>query len=163
GERALELGGALLAGGFIVDARLDELEALRERNRGSKDGGPLVLTISPTFACNLDCGYCFVGKKQGTMSPEIEQQIIDFVRKNLERQDLPAVEVDWFGGEPLIAHRNINRLSRALIALCSERGVPYSAQVITNGTLMTPELADELAACGVDRVQITIDGFEQTH
>lgn len=163
GDRAAELGAALLAGGFVVDTRLDELEALRERGRGAKDGGPLVLTISPTFACNLDCGYCFVGKKQGTMSPETERQIIEFVRTNLENQDIPSVEVDWFGGEPLIAHKNIARLSRALIELCAEHGVPYHAQIISNGTLMTPELADLLTACHVDRIQITIDGFEQTH
>lgn len=163
GERASDLGGALLAGGFIVDVRIDELEALRERGRGAKDDGPLVLTLSPTFACNLDCGYCFVGKKQGTMSIETEQQILDFVRKNLEEQKLPAVEVDWFGGEPLIAHKNISRLSRALIELCTAHGVPYHAQIITNGTLMTPDLAEELKACHVDRVQITLDGFEQTH
>jgi len=163
GDRAHELGGALLAGGFVVDARVDELEALRDRSRGSKEGGPLVLTISPTFACNLDCGYCFVGKKQGNMSLETERQVLAFVRKNLAEQDIPSVEVDWFGGEPLIAHKNIGRLSRALIELCGEFGVPYHAQVITNGTLMTPEVADELVACRVDRVQITIDGFEATH
>jgi uncharacterized protein len=162
-DRAIELGGALLAGGFVVDSGIDELTALRDRGQGTKEGGPLVLTISPTFACNLDCGYCFVGKKQGTMSIETEREVLAFARRYLEEQDVPGIEVDWFGGEPLIAHRNIKRMSQAFMEMCAEYGVPYAAQIISNGTLLSPEIADELLQCGVDRIQITIDGFEDTH
>ena len=162
-DRAIELGGALLAGGFVVDASIDELATFRERGRGTKEGGPLILTIIPTFACNLGCGYCFVGKKQGSMSIETEDEVLAFVRRYLEEEDVPGVEVDWFGGEPLVAHKGIIRMSRKLIALCAERGVSYNAQIVTNGTLLTPEMADELVACRVDRVQITVDGFEDTH
>ena len=162
-DRAVELGGALLAGGFLVDTELDELESLRERGRSAKTGGPLVMTINPTFACNLDCGYCFVGKKQGSMSIETEREVIRFVARNLESQDLPGVEIDWFGGEPLIASKTIERVSEAVIELCAAKSVPFSAQVISNGTLLTPELADRLTRCGVNRIQITIDGAEHTH
>lgn len=164
GERATKLGGALLAGGFVVDAEFDELTAVKQRGDDAKEGGPLTLTINPTFACNLDCGYCFVGKKKGNMRPETEREVIKFVEGYFElHDDVPGLEIDWFGGEPLMGSGSIERLSQAFQEICRAKGVYYSAQAITNGTLLTPELADRMLTWGIDRVQISIDGVEATH
>ncbi len=62
-----------------------------------------LLTILPTFGCNLGCDYCFVGKKRGAMDRERQDQIIEFVTKRFASHTFPSMAVDWFGGEPLLA------------------------------------------------------------
>ncbi|MGQ9426752.1 radical SAM protein [Gilvimarinus sp. F26214L] len=148
GANAASLGGALIAGGFLVQAEFDELLALENGSANRAEGLPLVLTINPTFACNLGCSYCFVGKKQGLMDENTEQQLIKFVEDQLRPSDVPALVVDWFGGEPLLAKRTLGRLSEAFLRLCNEKSIPYSAQVITNATLITAELAKHLSSWG---------------
>lgn len=163
GDCATTLGGALITGGFVVEDGFDELADLETRTESKVDGLPLVLTINPTFACNLGCSYCFVGKKQGLMTRETEQELISFVKGYLTSNDVPSVNVDWFGGEPLLARKSMERLSTAFLSLCEEYSVPYRAQVITNGTLLTREIASKLATWGIDRIQITLDGDKVTH
>lgn len=163
GTAAKSLGGALVAGGMVVDRNFDELYDLETRSSSRVDGLPLVLTINPTFVCNLGCNYCFAGKKQGLMSTDTEKALIKFVAESLSAGDVPSVSVDWFGGEPLIAKKSMERLSVAFLELCSQRNIPYRAQVITNGTLLNTDIAHKLVSWGVDRVQITLDGGEVTH
>ncbi|MBX2813682.1 MAG: SPASM domain-containing protein [Myxococcales bacterium] len=163
GNHITALGGALLTGGFIVDSTLNELAALKESCLAVKDEGAFVLTISPTLACNLDCGYCFVSKNSGVMSQQTEREVIRFVDSYLQSNPVPSMSVDWFGGEPLLASRSIGRLSEAFMELCAQRSIPYRANVISNATLLTPELADQLKLWGVDSIQITIDGHEASH
>ena len=44
----------------------------------------------------------------------------------------------WFGGEPLLAKEVIYRLSEAFIARTHDAGIAYTANIITNGYLLTP-------------------------
>ncbi|WP_460425725.1 radical SAM protein [Azotobacter armeniacus] len=164
GDSAIPLGGALIAGGMVVEYDFDELADLEERINSKKiDEFPLVLTITPTFSCNLGCNYCFVGKKKGLMNRETEHEVISFVKSHLESGNIPAFSVDWFGGEPLLAKRSIGRLSSTFIELCAEKAIPYRAQLITNGTLLNAETAGQLESWGIDRIQITLDGKRSTH
>jgi uncharacterized protein len=73
------------------------------------------------------------------------------------------LSVTWYGGEPLVALSVIERLSERFLALCEEFGREYSAEIVTNGTLMTGEKAKRLAASKVKRAQITLDGTPDLH
>lgn len=163
GDDAAALGGALIAGGFVIPFDFDELLDFHSRAADKATGLPLVITINPTFACNLGCTYCFVGKKRGLMTEETERELIAFVAGQLESSDVPSLNVDWFGGEPLLAKRSMERLSKAFLAICAEKSIPYRAQVITNGTLLNEDLVEQLASWGIDRLQLTLDGNRDTH
>src|SRR4030095_9259858 len=60
----------LVAGGFVVDKDFDELGAIEAQYQRERQNSQFLLTILPTFGCNLGCDYCFVGKKSGKMSRE---------------------------------------------------------------------------------------------
>jgi uncharacterized protein len=150
-------------GELIVPAGVDEVEILRAQYDRERTRSEFLLTILPTFGCNLGCPYCFMGRKGGALSRSGQDGIITFVRRFLADNEVPGMSVDWLGGEPLLALPTIQHLSEEFMGLCRDKGIPFKAQVITNGTLITGAAIDSLASCGVDRLQITLDGPREVH
>jgi len=153
----------LVAGGFVVKSDFDELAAIEELYDLERLRSEFMVTILPTFGCNLGCAYCFVGKKNGLMSKEHQAQIVDIVRKRIETRDPPRLSVDWFGGEPLLALKVIESLSAKFLELTRANDIDYTAQVITNGTHITDDVVRVLKRSQVDRLQITLDGTKKIH
>jgi len=120
------------------------------------------LTIVPTLDCNFKCGYCF---EQHTIRPQymsdkIEEKLNEFITREYENdKNLKLLNVVWFGGEPLLAYDKICRISESL----SKKNIPYEAQLITNGYLLSDEIIENLIQLKIKTVQITIDGDEKTH
>lgn len=158
-----ELFPHLVAGNFVIDESFDELAFIEEQYDRERERSQFLLTILPTFGCNLGCDYCFVGKKQGAMDRERQDQIIEFVAERFSSHTFPSMAVDWFGGEPLLGLNAIEYLSQAFLELCAEYDTPYSAQVITNGTMISDRAVDVMFRAGVDRLQITLDGLREIH
>jgi len=158
-----DLFAHLVAGSFVVEENFDELEFIEDQYQRERQQSQFLLTILPTFGCNLGCDYCFVGKKRGAMDRERQDQIIEFVANRFASQQFPSMAVDWFGGEPLLALGAIEYLSRAFLDLCSRYDTPYSAQAITNGTMISDKAVDVMSRSGIDRLQITLDGLREMH
>src|SRR5271165_1102290 len=115
------------------------------------------------MACNLDCFYCFESNRYaGRMSAAVQSNIVRLVRRYFE-SGTKRLDVTWYGGEPLLAVSVVESLSKRFLALCGEFGSEYSAQIVTNGTLLTHETARQLASWNVKRAQITLDGVPQLH
>ncbi len=117
------------------------------------------LTIAPTVACNFACPYCYEegAAKNKIMNKDIEDLIVKLVSsyKGLER-----LNIDWYGGEPLLAFNIIKSLSNRLMALPVRE---YKATLITNGYLLDENKILQLKELQISRLQITIDGLEKTH
>jgi len=153
----------LVAGSFVVESKTDELRILEETYEKERQDSQFLLTIFPTFSCNLGCAYCFVGKKSGVMTTQKQEALVQFVTRQLDAQKPPGMAVDWMGGEPLLASRPIASLSQKFQQLCLQRDIPYSAQVISNGTVITEKTPAFLDSCGIRRIQITLDGPAEIH
>jgi uncharacterized protein len=97
------------------------------------------------------------------MSGAIQDALVGFVARRLKESSPPSMNVDWFGGEPLLALPIIEKLSSRFVALCDEAHLPYRAQVITNGTRLNRDSVEILKAAHVDRLQITLDGPAEIH
>lgn len=121
------------------------------------------LTICPTMGCNFDCPYCFENHVAGKMSAQVQDDVVALAERMLDASNSKSIDVNWFGGEPLLAPDVIESLSERLRALADERGGRYSAGIITNGYLLTQEVVDMLDRCDVESAQITIDGLGETH
>ena len=131
-------------GGFVIQDSYDEFGVLRIRRHMQQFGGkPLGLTIAPTINCNLSCKYCFENPDKHVMTPEIQNQIVKFIRGYAEN-GTQQISVTWYGGEPLLCMNQIEKLSTKIMNLCEEFNVGYSADIITNGTLLTKQTAEQL-------------------
>jgi uncharacterized protein len=148
--------------GLIVN--FDEIEALKAM-RGAPyiTGRTVSLTICPTMGCNFDCPYCFENHKSGMMTAEVQEDILSLAGRMLDAFGAKELFITWFGGEPLLAVEVIEKLSKRLMALSEEKGASYRADIITNGYLLTQDVADILEKCRVQTAQITLDGLGAAH
>ena len=152
----------LIKGGFIIKDNKDELAELKLRNRTSRYGATSFgITFAPTLNCNFKCKYCFENPQPQMASAETVDKVYDFVLKNLKGKT--SFGVCWYGGEPLLAVDTIKKLSERFIPLCRTLNIPYDADIISNGYLMTEERAKMLSDLGVSFWQVTLDGPPEVH
>ncbi len=147
-----------------IICNFDERAALEVMGRGACASPRTVgLTICPTMGCNFDCPYCFEDHHAGMMSQEVQDDVVALAQRMLETSRCTSLSITWFGGEPLLACDIIESLSARLMALTDERHGDYHASIVTNGYLLTQDVADMLGRCKVESAQITIDGIGDTH
>lgn len=149
-------------GRFVYPNDQDELEAIRfEHMMARYDQTGLGLSIAPTLACNMACEYCYEAAKTGMMRSDTVEAILEFVEKRAPH--LRTVDVNWYGGEPLLAMDVITDLTESLTDVAGEHKFDYSASIVTNGYLLTKDRVDELRALRVRNIQITLDGPSRMH
>ncbi|MCX6088889.1 MAG: radical SAM protein [Candidatus Atribacteria bacterium] len=121
------------------------------------DTSVLGLTIIPTTGCNFTCPYCYERfKRPMVMGEEVEEAIIDFIQRFGK---IRYLNINWFGGEPLLAFDRIGHLTEKIQAL----NIPFQASMPTNGYLLGKEVVDRLDELKINKIQVTIDGNEDTH
>ena len=147
-----------------VIANFDERAAIETMGRAAcaLDRG-VSLVICPTLACNFDCPYCYENHAAGRMSPEVQDDVVALAERMLVASGSSDLFITWYGGEPLLAPDVIEALSARLMSLVERRGGTYSAEIITNGYLLTQRTVDMLAAVRVVRAQVSLDGLGPLH
>ena len=128
---------------------------------------PLVkaLCLHVCHDCNLRCAYCFA--KEGTyhtardyMTEEVARAAIDFlIEKSGSRKNL---EIDFFGGEPLMNMPVVKFAVEYGKARAKEKGKEFSFTMTTNALLLNDENIEYLNR-EMDNVVISIDGREDVH
>ncbi len=154
----------LLKCGYLLPAEVDERFLIKTKMlSGRFNSRVLSLTIAPTMACNFRCVYCFEQGHYGNrlMDEKTQESIIQFVKKYLPK--IEHLNIVWFGGEPLLGMSVVKNLSKELIKLCEEKEVKYTAIMVTNGYLLTKEVAEKLKEWRLSSLQVTVDGPKEIH
>jgi sulfatase maturation enzyme AslB (radical SAM superfamily) len=71
------------------------------------------------------------------MTPETVEQVIRFIVSTYADK---KVKITWFGGEPLLGEGIIDRICEGL----REAGVEYKSTIISNGSLISPEIISKM-------------------
>jgi len=152
----------LALNGFFVPGEADELADAGDAQRArSARTDVLELILMPNENCNFRCVYCYESFLRGKMKRDVIEGIIEHVR--MRASDLVALRVGWFGGEPLTAPNIIEEVSTRLQEICADYDIEYSSSMVTNGYLLTREVADMLFRAEVRQFQITLDGPRDQH
>lgn len=154
----------LKKGLFVIDDDVDELKVLRyQMYRDRFNDRSLGLTIAPTSDCNFRCIYCYEKNsiREKEMNIDVENAILDFIEKMIK--DISSISIAWYGGEPLMRFDIIENLSEKIIKMCNENKVEYFASIVTNGYLLTPEIAKKMVDLKISNMQITLDGDKKVH
>ena len=115
--------------------------------------------------CNLNCSYCFAsqGKYQGEramMSYEVGKRAFDFLIENSgTRRNL---EVDFFGGEPLMNWDVVKQLVAYARSVEKEHNKNFRFTLTTNGMLIDDEVIDFLNK-EMSNVVLSLDGRPEVH
>ena len=123
------------------------------------------LCLHVAHTCNLNCSYCFAsqGKYQGDralMSFEVGKQAFDFLIANSgTRRNL---EVDFFGGEPLMNWDVVKQLVAYARSVEKEAGKNFRFTLTTNGVLIDDEIIEFLNK-EMSNVVLSLDGRKEVH
>ncbi len=129
------------------------------------EGEIKALCLHVAHTCNLNCAYCFAsqGKYHGDralMSFEVGKQALDFlVAHSGKRTNL---EVDFFGGEPLMNWDVVKRLVAYARSIEGEKHKKFRFTLTTNGVLVDDEVI-EFANREMHNVVMSIDGRPEVH
>ncbi|MBQ6831205.1 MAG: thioether cross-link-forming SCIFF peptide maturase [Oscillospiraceae bacterium] len=123
------------------------------------------LCLHVAHTCNLNCSYCFAsqGKYHGdraVMSYEVGKQALDFLIANSgTRRNL---EVDFFGGEPLMNFQVVKDLVAYARSIEKEKGKNFRFTLTTNGVLVDAEVI-QWANRECSNVVLSLDGRKEIH
>ena len=155
--RKLRDGGQL----YTPDTFAELAGTLKERS------GDVVkaLCLHVAHTCNLNCAYCFASQgryhgERALMSFDVGKRALDFLmehsgtRKNLE--------VDFFGGEPLMNWDVVKRLVEYARGVEKSRGKNFRFTLTTNGMLIDDDVI-EFANREMSNVVLSLDGRKEIH
>lgn len=155
--------------GFVVRQDRNELAWIKYQNRmTSYNNNPdyLHFVVTPTMACNYKCVYCF--EKNYTCNKIMDERTMEatynfIISKIKEFRPNKGFNIQWFGGEPLLAMNIIEKLSNKLIEYADENNLKYLSYIVTNGYFLTKENTDKLHQLRVTGAQITLDGMKEKY
>ncbi|TNF25930.1 MAG: radical SAM protein, partial [Deltaproteobacteria bacterium] len=106
-----------------------------------------------TYRCQLDCVYCGLDRSKPDMSEEMIVRGLDFCFGTAA----PNVEIQLFGGEPLLRFDLMRFATARARALAAERGKRLVLGLATNGLLLDEARVAFIAEHDLD-VVISLDG-----
>ncbi len=123
------------------------------------------LCLHVAHTCNLNCAYCFAsqGKYHGdkdVMSLEVGKRALDFLIENSGTRT--NLEVDFFGGEPLMNFDVVKELVAYARVREKEAGKNFRFTLTTNGVLVDDDVID-FANREMSNVVLSLDGRREVH
>ncbi len=151
--------------GFLVkNHESEKRELLRYIDDVNAENNVFTAVVVLNLDCNLGCKYCYEGKRKGkhALSADTADDFADFVKSGiLDNKD--ALNLVFYGGEPLLSVDTIIRISKSMRSIVKKRGIEYNFSFITNGTLLTPQVVKKLKPFGLRAASITLDGPKEVH
>lgn len=143
----------------------DTFEPMAGELKARTSGVVKALCLHIAHTCNLNCSYCFAsqGKYHGEralMSYEVGKRALDFLVENSgTRRNL---EVDFFGGEPLMNFDVVKKLVEYARSIEKEKGKNFRFTLTTNGILIDEDVID-FANREMSNVVLSLDGRKEVH
>jgi len=143
----------------------DTFESMAGKLKEKTAGVVKALCLHIAHTCNLNCSYCFAsqGKYHGeraVMSFEVGKRALDFLVENSgTRRNL---EVDFFGGEPLMNFEVVKQLVAYARSIEKEKGKNFRFTLTTNGVLVDDDVI-EFANRECSNVVLSLDGRKEVH
>ncbi len=143
----------------------DNYEPLADKFKEKSGNVIKALCLHVAHTCNLNCSYCFAsqGKYHGEraiMSFEVGKRALDFLIENSgTRRNL---EVDFFGGEPLMNWDVVKQLVNYARSIEKEKNKNFRFTLTTNGMLIDDDVI-EFANREMSNVVLSLDGRKEIH
>ena len=143
----------------------DTFEDMAGHLKKKTSGVVKALCLHIAHTCNLNCSYCFAsqGKYHGdraVMSFEVGKAALDFLVANSGgRRNL---EVDFFGGEPLMNFEVVKQLVAYARSIEKQAGKNFRFTLTTNGLLIDDDVID-FANRECSNVVLSLDGRKEIH
>ena len=143
----------------------DTFEPMAGKLKEKTAGVVKALCLHIAHTCNLNCSYCFAsqGKYNGeraVMSFEVGKRALDFLIENSGTRH--NLEVDFFGGEPLMNFQVVKDLVAYARSIEKEHNKNFRFTLTTNGVLVDDDVI-EWANRECSNVVLSLDGRKEVH
>jgi len=143
----------------------DTFESMAGELKAKTSGVIKALCLHVAHTCNLNCEYCFAsqGKYHGEralMSYEVGKRALDFLVENSGTRT--NLEVDFFGGEPLMNFSVVKDLVKYARSIEKEKKKNFRFTLTTNGVLIDDDVI-EFANKEMSNVVLSLDGRKEVH
>lgn len=123
------------------------------------------MCLNMAHDCNLKCEYCFASQgnfkgERSLMSLEVGKKAFDYLVKSSGKR--VNLEVDFFGGEPLMNFETIKKLVDYGRSLEEKNNKRFRFTITTNGVLLDDEKIDYINE-NMDNVVLSIDGRKEVN
>jgi len=123
------------------------------------------LCLHVAHTCNLNCTYCFASQgnfkgERGLMSLETGKRALDFLIENSGQH--VNLEVDFFGGEPLMNWDVVKGIVEYGRSIEKEHGKNFRFTLTTNGVGINDDVI-EFANREMHNVVLSLDGRKEVH
>jgi MoaA/NifB/PqqE/SkfB family radical SAM enzyme len=125
---------------------------------------PYIINIDPSDVCNFRCKFCPTGDRElmkniisrghGNMNFDLYRKIIDDIG---EFEDKVKVIRLYKDGEPLL-----NPHFAEMVKYAKTSGYCDRVDTTTNASLLTPELSLKIIDAGLDRINISVEGINES-
>jgi len=115
-----------------------------------------------TTRCNLRCDYCYATHTDTDMSFATGRAAIDATFRSAIAHGYRVVKLKYAGGEPLLRFPLVLELHHYAQKLAEKHGLALDGIALSNGTLMTAEMIQQLRSAGL-RLMISMDGVGSWH
>ncbi len=166
--------------GLIESGQLFTVDKFADKANVLKGDGTIVkaLCLHIAHTCNLNCSYCFAsqgsysqvpvgkgfdfveGQKMPFMSLEVGKAALDFLVENSKGRT--NLDVDFFGGEPLMNFQVVKDLVAYGRSLEPVHGKKFRFTLTTNGMLIDEDVID-FCNKEIYNVVISLDGRKEVH
>jgi uncharacterized protein len=170
---ALRNGGALEGeeletmtrlGILVPDAEAEQRQVAGYFEWANANARRFTALVTLNLDCNLACPYCYEGHFRG--KSYMSEATADLLVETILNGPIAAgreVLLDFYGGEALLSVPLIRRIAAPLRAAADRNGTPFSFSLVTNGTLLTRAVVEELLPLGLEDAKVTIDGPPDIH
>ena len=143
----------------------DAFEPMAGALKAKTAGVIKALCLHVAHTCNLNCSYCFAsqGKYHGEraiMSYKVGKRALDFLVENSGARH--NLEVDFFGGEPLMNFDVVKQLVAYARSIEKEKNKNFRFTLTTNGVLIDDDVID-FANKEMSNVVLSLDGRREIH
>lgn len=150
-----------LLNGMIRSGLLETDNTLIEKTEGNTQQ-VLSAWLHLTDRCNLRCSYCYLPHVREDMSTETGRAAIDAIFRSAHLNGFKKVKLKYAGGESLLRFPLILELHSYAEKLAQDHEVFLEEVVLSNGTLLTEDMAKTLKTLGI-RLMISMDGMGHYH
>ena len=143
----------------------DDFEPMAGALKAKTAGVVKALCLHIAHSCNLTCSYCFAGQgryhgESALMSYDTGKRALDFLIENSGTRH--NLEVDFFGGEPLLNFDVVKRLVEYARSIEKEKNKNFRFTLTTNGMLVDDDVID-FCNREMSNVVLSLDGRKEVH
>lgn len=152
---------------MIIDDSVNELSFIKSKlNETNNDNSKITIIIIPTLGCNFNCWYCYEDhSKPSFMNDTDNIRIIALIKRIIsDNKELKMVNIQFFGGEPMLRYKKtIKPLLTSIKPLFETANIAMFVSFTTNGYFFTNRNLEFLTSYNLKTLQITIDGNKVRH